>query len=78
MTDNFRYVLKRYREEKGLTQQELSDLIGVDVSFVGQMETGKKWPNINMFSRIAYALDIPAAELMRALEMEASESTARK
>lgn len=74
MTDNFRYVLKRCREAKGLTQQELSNLIGVDVSFVGQMETGKKCPNINMLFRIARALDIPAAELIQALEEEARKN----
>lgn len=74
VSDNFQYVLKRFRLAKGLVQEELAERIGVATSFVGQMETGKKCPNINMLFRIARALDIPAAELIQALEEEARKN----
>ena len=74
VSDSFQYALRRCRLGKGLTQEELAERTGVAVSFVGQMETGKKCPNINMLFRLAAALDVRPAELIEALEEEALRS----
>lgn len=55
-SDYFRFILKRYRHEKGLTQEQLSERIGISNSFLGMIETGRKRPNIDMLFRIATAL----------------------
>lgn len=54
-SDYFRFILKRYRHEKGLTQEQLSERIGISNSFLGMIETGRKRPNIDMLFRIATA-----------------------
>jgi Predicted transcriptional regulators len=68
----FRFVLKRYREARNLTQEELSERIGVSTGFLGMMEIGRKWPNVDMLIRIARALGVRPGELCDAL-MEESE-----
>lgn len=50
-SDYFRFILKRYRHEKGLTQEQLSERIGISNSFLGMIETGRKRPNIDMLFR---------------------------
>lgn len=67
----FRYVLRRYRLEAGLTQEQLSEKMGVSPGFYSMMEIGRKWPNVNMLFRIAHALGIRPGELLDALENEA-------
>lgn len=74
VSDTFQYVLKRFRLAKGLVQEELAERIGVATSFVGQMETGKKCPNINMLFRIAAALEERPSELIKALEQEVQKN----
>ena len=66
----FRYVLKAFRLEKRLTQEQLSERVGVCHSFIGQLETGRKLPSLEMLFRIAEVLEIPASELVRELERQ--------
>ena len=74
----FRYVLKRYRERQKMTQDILSKEIGVSTSFYGMMETGRKWPNIDMLFRIAAALRVPPAELVAALDAERKRANGKE
>ena len=37
-SDYFRFILKRYRHEKGLTQEQLSERIGISNSFLGRLK----------------------------------------
>ena len=64
-SDYFRFILKRYRHEKGLTQEQLSERIGISNSF-----PGRKRPNIDMLFRIATALEVRPSTLIAALEEE--------
>ncbi|MDL2315856.1 helix-turn-helix domain-containing protein [Desulfovibrio sp. OttesenSCG-928-A18] len=68
---HFQYVLRRYRLAAGLTQEQLSEKIGVSSGFYSMMEIGRKWPNINMLFKIAAALGVRPGELIDALEAEA-------
>ena len=70
---HFRFILKRYRHEKGLTQEQLSERIGISNSFLGMIETGRKRPNIDMLFRIATALEVRPSTLITALEEEISK-----
>ena len=45
--------LKYLREQRGLKQQELADILGVKQSTVGNWEAGKREPEINMLVCIA-------------------------
>lgn len=67
----FRYVIRRLRQDRNLTQDQLSERIGISTGFLGMMEIGRKWPNIDMLFRIAAALDVRPGELLDELEREA-------
>ena len=44
--------LKQLRKEKGLTQMELADALGVSSSTVALWETGKRRPQFDMFDKL--------------------------
>ncbi|MBK7096403.1 MAG: helix-turn-helix transcriptional regulator [Saprospiraceae bacterium] len=49
--------LKLARVEKGLSQQDLADLVGATRQTIGLIEKGKYNPSINLCINIAKALD---------------------
>ena len=55
-----------YRKLKSLTQEELAEILGCGVSFIGQIEAPNIYKAISMDTlfRIAKALDIPAYKLL--------------
>ena len=55
--------IKRYRKEKGYTQRELADLIGVSVQAVSKWETNAGVPDISQIVPLASVLDISTDEL---------------
>jgi transcriptional regulator with XRE-family HTH domain len=44
--------LKKWRETKGLTQQELAAAIGVHVQYVSKIERGERIPGMRVATRI--------------------------
>lgn len=61
-------VIRTYRVRKGLSQEVLSGLAGLDRTHYSKIERGLRSPTIDTFFRIAQALDIPPHQLMEALE----------
>ena len=57
-------VIKRLREEKGLTQSELADQIGVSDKAVSKWETSKGLPDISLIEPLSKALGVSVMELM--------------
>ncbi len=49
------------RESKGLTQQEMGDLIGVSRSTVSYYEVGSIAPPVDILQKIIYALGLPSS-----------------
>ena len=45
------------RKEKGLTQRELSQLSGVNLSVISKMENGTSYPKLFTFLKVLGALD---------------------
>ena len=56
--------IKELRREKGLTQRELADAMGVTASMIGQYETGIRIPKYETLERIAKALSVTIEALM--------------
>lgn len=54
--------IKALRKEKGITQKELADRLGVSASMVGQYETGVRKPKYETIQKIANSLGITTAE----------------
>lgn len=55
--------IKKYRKEKGYTQRELADMIGVSVQAVSKWETEVGAPDISQIVPLASALEISTDEL---------------
>lgn len=55
--------LKRIREEKNLTQEELSEKCHYDRTYIGKIERGQKYPSLDVISRLSSVLEVPFADL---------------
>ena len=55
--------IKAIRKQKGLSQEQLADLVGYRVGTISKYEQGYRTPDIGMLMRIAVALDCNLAEL---------------
>ena len=55
-----------YRKLRSLTQAQLAEILGCEVSFIGQIEVPNVYKAISLDTlfRIAKALDIPAYKLL--------------
>ena len=61
---NFSDRLKKYRHEKGMTQQELADLLGVSNKTVSRWESEGGYPDIGMLVPLARALGVTVDDLL--------------
>ena len=57
-------VIRRLRESKKMTQEELADRIFVSGKAVSKWETGQGFPDISLLEPLAKALDISVIELL--------------
>ena len=57
-------VIRRLRENKKLTQEELAEKIHVSGKAVSKWETGQGFPDISLLEPLAKALDISVIELL--------------
>lgn len=51
--------IKALRKAKGLSQEQLAELIGIEPKHVSRLEVGKSYPTIDRLEKIALALDVP-------------------
>lgn len=64
-------VVRRFRLERKLSQEALAALADVSSGYLSKLERGLyKSPSLNVMSRIASALGMPAAELYKAAGLE--------
>jgi transcriptional regulator with XRE-family HTH domain len=57
--------LKRYRKAAGLNQEELAHRVGIDRTYVSSLERCVYAASIDLLDRVAKALDIEAADLLK-------------
>lgn len=69
MAMKFNERLKKYREEKGLTQAQLSELAGITTRQIQNYEGGKARPRLDAAEKIAKALNITTDELLGNADM---------
>ena len=67
--------IRRYRQEKGMTQEALAEAIGVSFQAVSRWETGCAYPDIEMIPRIARFFSVSADTL---LGIDAASAEERK
>ena len=56
--------IKVYREYRGLTQIKLSEMVGVNQSYITQLESGKKKGTVRVLKKIATALNLDLNDLV--------------
>ena len=56
---NFAKKLKELRLKQGLSKCQLSFLADCDMSYIGKIERGEKFPTLKMIAKFAVALGIP-------------------
>ena len=65
IASNFAPVLKAMRKAKGLSHQDVADMAKVHRSTISLIESGKIMPTLLVCLRIADALDVSLAEMLR-------------
>ena len=63
--------IANYRKEKGFTQKDLAEKLGVTDKSVSKWETGVNFPDVAILERLAEELDITVLEL---LDLETSSA----
>ncbi|TPQ31535.1 transcriptional regulator [Bradyrhizobium guangdongense] len=56
--------VRRLRQQKGLTQEELAFAAEIDLTYVGGIERGRRNPSLMVMARIADALSVPLQKLI--------------
>ena len=62
--------VKRIRQEKGLTQEQLAELSGFSQQYLSGLEQGRRNPTIVSIYELATALGVSHMELVRSLAEE--------
>lgn len=66
LTREDKKLAKRIRElriERGLTQEELSGLLGASLSYIAYIETHRRGLSLPMLYKVAKVLSVPMAKL---------------
>ena len=61
-------TIAELRKSKGMSQEVLSGLAGLDRTHYSKIERGLRSPTIDTLFKIAHALDMPPREIVAALE----------
>lgn len=65
--------IKEKRKEKGFTQEELGEKLGVSEKTVGNWENGRNMPDVSLFEPLCKELDISVNELIRGEKISDNE-----
>ena len=55
--------VKEYRKLKKITQEKLSELIGVDNGYISKLEVGQNFPSLKTLEKIANVLEVDLYKL---------------
>ena len=56
--------VRRLRQQKGLTQEELAGAARIDLTYLGGIERERRNPSLEVMGRIAAALSVPLPKLL--------------
>ena len=57
--------IREARQHKKYTQQQLAELAGIGIMYLGEIERGTKMPSLNVFIKVIEALDVSADYVLR-------------
>jgi len=71
-------IIRRHRENTGLSQEALADAIGLHRTYLGAIERGERNPSLKNLARISAALPVTLSELFKELETDLASKKSRK
>jgi transcriptional regulator with XRE-family HTH domain len=66
------FNMKLHRKKLGLSQAKLAELVDVSDNHIALIETGRRFPSINMLEQLAVAMNIDILELFSIKAVELS------
>lgn len=67
---NMTLRIRMIRKERGLTGEQLAEMVGVSKGYISEIETGKKTPGAGLMLRLAEALRVEVYDLYEGTEDE--------
>ena len=64
LTIQFGQLVRKYRKEKNMSQEQLALLCNIDLSYLVRIERGEVNPTLEKIYELSNALQIKASELM--------------
>ena len=68
-------LISSIRKDKGMTQKQLADNLGVSNATISKWETGKGFPDISLLEPLANALGITVSEILVGERQNNNDST---
>lgn len=72
LAKKFGVVIRRLRLQKGMSQEQFSDICGLHRTYVGSIERGEKTVTIETANKLAMSFGLTLVELFRLLEKEST------
>ncbi|MBS0348816.1 MAG: helix-turn-helix transcriptional regulator [Proteobacteria bacterium] len=73
LANRFGALVRRLREERDWSQEQLAEYADLNRTYVGDLERGKAMPSLLTVGKLAYALGLPASALIARFEGLAAE-----
>jgi transcriptional regulator with XRE-family HTH domain len=73
LSARFGAAVREIRRSRGISQERLAAVAGIDRAYMGGIERGERNPTLSMIQRVAEGLEMPISELFLKVE-----STRRK
>lgn len=70
--------IRKLRKEKGLTQEQLAELVGVEPRHISRVEGGYSSPSVERLAVMANVLEVPIKELFNFMQLSDSEIRLRE
>ncbi|CCQ98652.1 putative transcription factor, MBF1 like protein [[Clostridium] ultunense Esp] len=64
--------IRKYRKERGLSQEELAYMANLHTSYIGQLERGEKNATLESIEKVANALGITLEQLFRSIKTDSN------
>jgi len=61
-------AIRQLRKDAGLSQEQLAELVGTDLTQIGGLERGVRNPSYSTLLRLAAALQVPVSAIMTLAE----------
>ena len=68
LAGRFGALVRGLREERGWSQERLSEYAELNRSFIGEIERGQTMPSLVTLVKLAFALGLPLADLLADFE----------